>query len=48
MIMSFNPADLLAWLNAIKLLIELLKEIFGEQEGKEIAKALLRKAATEA
>mgnify|MGYP001562525666 CR=1 FL=1 len=46
--MSFNPGDLLAWIDAIKMLIELLKEIFGEQEGKELAKTFIRKVSQEA
>ena len=46
--MSFNPGDLSAWLEVIKMLIEVLKELFGEQEGKEMAKAIIRKASQEA
>ena len=44
---KFNPADLVAWIQAIKLLIELLKEIFGDNEGKEVAKSILRTFTTE-
>ena len=43
---KFNPADLLAWIQAIKALIELLKEIFGDDEGKEMAKNIIRTFTT--
>ena len=44
---KLNPADLLAWIQAIKALIELLKELFGDDEGKEVAKGIIRTFTTE-
>ena len=45
--MAFTPADLIAWIEAIKLLIELLKQLFPDDQKAQgdVAKMIIRSAA---
>jgi len=48
--MSFNPMIILEWINAIRALIELLKELFPDDKATQnsIAKAIIEASTKEA